>query len=530
MTLNADSPFILHAAQNVALILLSLAFLPLDTFFAFWSYVLTFIDPPEPLQRRRDVRSPHTPYFAPKTVLVTGVGMTKGLSLARQFHVAGHNVIGAEIEPFFLPLACGRTSRALKTFYRLPNTASGGREAQAKYTQTIVDIIRREGVHLWVSCSGVASAMADACTKEMVELVTSCKAIQFDVSTTKRLHEKHSFIDYTRTLGLPTPETHTVTSKAAALHVLAQASASKKEKRYILKYIGTDDSVRADMTLLPFPTPSETKAHISRLAISEDRPWILQQYIPGPEFCTHALIIKGTLSAFVSCPSSDLLMHYTALPPDSALSRSMQRFTEDFALASGPNFTGHLSFDFLVEREDAEKAAREPSRNVRVYPIECNPRAHTAVCLFNDTPEMMAAYLSAFDESRPQSATASPGPEMKKLSPGTPNGLATKPIVFPSQPTPRYYWIGHALVTLVLLPLFSLFRDAKGLSFLEIFESLGTFVEHVLDWRDGTFEFWDPVPAWWLYHIYWPTQFFMALVGRKKWSRVNVSTGKMFMC
>jgi catechol O-methyltransferase len=52
----------------------------------------------------------------------------------------------------------------------------------------------------------------------------------------------------------------------------------------------------------------------------------------------------------------------------------------------------------------------------------------------------------------------------------------------------------------------------------------------LLNWKDGTFEVWDPWPAFWLYHVYWPVQFVLAVVQGKKWSRLNVSTTKMFMC
>ncbi|KAI7352958.1 hypothetical protein KC336_g22409, partial [Hortaea werneckii] len=113
----------------------------------------------------------------------------------------------------------------------------------------------------------------------------------------------------------------------------------------------------------------------------------------------------------------------------------------------------------------------------------------------------------------------------KKTS--TPNGVAPLP-VFPSQPA-KYYWIGHDLGSLVISPLLSLFSQ-EGPSFVEVFESLLTFVEHVLWWRDGTFEIWDPLPAWWLYHVYWPYQFVKAALSGQKWSRINVSTCKMFTC
>ena len=514
--LDGDSSFFAHAAQDIALILLSLAFLPLDTFIVCLSYAVTYFYPIQAIEHRRHVRSTNTPYFEPRTILVTGVGMTKGLVLARLFYAAGHNVIGADFEPKALPTSAGRASRALKSFHKL-SKPDGSREKSARYTQELLNLVRQQKVDIWVSCSGVASAVEDGQAKEMIELVTNCKCVQYDVATTKKLHEKHSFMDHTKSIGLPIPETHTVTSKAAALQLLDDVSGSGKQ--YIMKYIGTDDTVRGDMTLLPLSTPAQTKARISRFQISEDRPWILQQFIRGPEYCTHSLVVKGEVKAFVACPSSELLMHYEALPTDSALSMSMLRFTQEYAAAGGPSFSGHLSFDFLVEMGEAEKALRDPAANVHLYPIECNPRAHTAVCLFNDTPEMVDGYLSILEPKQAVSSSTN-----KALAP---NGMAPPPI-FPRAPQ-KYFWIPHDFMELIVLPMMSLF-SVEGPSFVEVFERALTFAEHVVWWHEGMFEFWDPLPAWWLYHVYWPTQFFMALIFQRKWSRVNVSTCKMFMC
>ncbi|KAL3471223.1 hypothetical protein BJX99DRAFT_263501 [Aspergillus californicus] len=112
------------------------------------------------------------------------------------------------------------------------------------------------------------------------------------------------------------------------------------------------------------------------------------------KYCSHSLVVHGKLKAFVSCPSSDLLMHYNSLSPDSALNVKTLQFTQRVAENGGKDFTGHLSFDFLVESQHKDEKEKE---NIKLYPTECNPRAHTAVVLFQYTPEMANAYLSCFD-------------------------------------------------------------------------------------------------------------------------------------
>ena len=422
--------------------------------------------------------------------------MTKGLALARLFYEAGHDVVGADFEPDGA-LVCGRVSRSLKKFYRLqrPNAQEG----TSPYLQSLLDVITKEKVDLWVSCSGVASAVEDGMAKEIVEARTACKAIQFDVETTQKLHEKHSFMQYTKEIGLNIPDTRAVTSRAAVEKFLRSVPPGRK---YIMKTIGMDDSVRADMTLLPRSTDVETARHIARLKISEQAPWILQQFIKGKEYCTHALVIKGKVKAFVACPSAELLMHYEALPFQSPLSQAMLKFTEHFATSGGADFTGHLSFDFMAEDGEVSHA-----KDITLYPIECNPRAHTAVALFNGRSSMVDAYLSVFD-----STTAT----------------TTKDAIVPPATEHKYYWIGHDVVTHIIIPTLSFL--SLDLSLSDLMHNYSTFSTHLLTWKDGTFELWDPLPWWWLYHLYWPMRFLSCLGRGRKWSRVNVSTTKMFDC
>ena len=489
--LDGTSSIWAHRLQNAGLIVLSLFFLPLGTLVLVSSYYPTFV-------RSRRQRETHElpPDFTPKTILVTGVGMTKGLALARLFHESGHTVIGAEFEAN-RTLVCGRVSKALQTFY--PLSQSSQKEGSAKYIQDLLDIILHEHVDLWVSCSGVASAVDDGEAKEVVESRTKCKAIQFDVKTTQMLHEKDSFIAHTESLGLIVPETHYVTSHRAIEKILEHATGGQK---YILKFVGVDDATRADMTLLPRPTVGQTSKHISKLDISQDRPWVLQRYILGPEFCTHSLVVRGEVRAFVACPSAELLMHYEALLPDSALSQAMLEFTRTFSSRAGRSFTGHLSFDFLIDHSSTES-----ERGIVLYPIECNPRTHTAVALFNGTPRLVDAYLSVLEEDQ--------------------RGDLVDELVVPIRQD-KYYWIGHDLVQFGLLPILSLLT-LRG-SMAETLQSLKILAQHILCWKDGTYEVWDPLPWWWLYHIYWPMRFWNSIVSGTKWSRINVSTTKMFEC
>lgn len=470
------------------------------------------------------------PTFRQRTVLVTGVGMTKGLTLARAFWLCGHRVVAADFDvgacAAWTPWTKGRWtySQAFDAVYSLrrPLVKDGmnereKEEARTTYIQDICKIVKDEGVDLWVSCSGVASAVEDAMVKEALDKMSSrggrrCACIQFDVPTTSTLHEKSTFIRHTKALKLTVPETFEVTSHSEIFSALASTAKEHPDRKFILKPVGMDDANRGNMTLLPLPNQHGTETFVRGLPVSKARPWILQQFIRGGrEYCTHALVVSGTVRVFAACPSSELLMHYEALPPGDPLAEEMLRFTAKFAAAAGTGFTGHLSFDFMAE-EDGDG-------HTRLYAIECNPRAHTAVALFAQPGERMIRMVEAYT-----SAVDGPfEPFREKNSSDIPSRVVWPP----ADAMPRY-WIGHDFVTRGLLPWLNLLirgpRSARLL--VDMAEEV---VQHVLYWKDGTFELWDPWPFVALYHDYWPRAILSSWWKGERWSRLNVSTTKMFM-
>ncbi|KXJ90766.1 hypothetical protein Micbo1qcDRAFT_120302 [Microdochium bolleyi] len=477
--------------------------------------------------------------------------MAKGLTLARAFRLCGHRVIGADVESHGIPCS-GRFSRALSRFCKLgrPSTTSS-----REYIRSLVDIIEAEDVNLWVSCSGVSSAAEDAEAKEVIEARTKCRCIQFDVATTMELHEKDAFMRAAKRLGLPVPETHDVTSPQQVMEILRRSnrddgqqhrggggggSSRGRERPFILKTVGVDDTHRANMTLLPLLGPAlggqqdiswpDTQRYVTRLPISAQNPWIVQQFIPGgQEYCTHALVVRNEVRCFTACPSAELLMHYEALGPESALYQAMLAFTREYVARNSAadgvgQMTGHLSFDFMVE----DVAASSDKFERRFYAIECNPRAHTAVVLFAQEGPAMEAMVEAY-----MSATSdyenNAGSRKTVANGDAQSAVQSVPVSPAGSPLPRY-WLAHDLVALVSQPLVRLILGADGAAGGQLVRGVLKFLEHVLTWKEGTFEIWDPMPAVWLYHVYWPLTLLSALWRGVRWSRVNVSTTKMFLC
>lgn len=98
--------------------------------------------------------------------------------------------------------------------------------------------------------------------------------------------------------------------------------------------------------------------------------------------------------------------------------------------------------------------------------------------------------------------------------------------VFPRTPTSSYYWFGHDLVSFLILPFLDAVLGAG--SWAQFFDGIATFWGHFSSWKDGTLTVADPWPFFVLYHVYWPVRFLECLYKGKAWSRINVSTTKMF--
>ncbi|KAF2854518.1 hypothetical protein T440DRAFT_441577 [Plenodomus tracheiphilus IPT5] len=501
-----------HFWKNILLLALSVFCAPFSAAICIISVAATKLHGQRNITFSREDKKHGAAVQQRKTILVTGVSMTKGLAIARNLSQhTPHRIIGADISA----LSPGRFSNAIVKYYRL-DTPSG--DDAEPYIDSILHVIHSEKVNLWISCSSVVAAVEDGQVVRFAEKQAQTEgrrfeAIQFREDVVEKFHEKDKFIEYIESLDLTVPDSHRCTNPQEALDVLmrelhrtptkanstsSRTTKSSPRKQFIMKPIGVDDKARNNMmTLLPFQTTEATTKYIRSLGISKTNPFQLQQFIKGKEYCTHALVVKGKVTAFTSCPSLELLMHYEPLPPTSQLSKEMLNFTERVCADGGETFTGHLSFDFLVEDE----------KDVKLYPIECNPRAHTAVVLFEQTPEMADAYLSIFNKSSSSSRKSPP--------------------VSPKQPTYSYYWLGHDLVSFGILPIADMLfghgsRDDVVMGLLALWR-------HWIYWKDGTFTLEDPWPFFALYHVYWPMKFLESLRTGRAWSRINVSTTKMFL-
>ncbi|WWC61527.1 uncharacterized protein I303_104111 [Kwoniella dejecticola CBS 10117] len=442
-------------------------------------------------------------------VVISGGRMSKGLTLARAFKRAGWKVIGVEEEGWgeYCPM---RYSAAIDRFYILPTAA----KSYERYSKKLLSIAQLHSATLFIPVSGAGSSVEDAKAAEEMFNATDgrCRTFIQDPETMEDLHDKDRFMGLVERLAMKIPSGKMVESVQEALDYL-QGDEHFLQPKYILKCMGLDEN-RGDMTLYPLKGDNKdlTKTRISldslRLKVTKDCPYVFQEFIPGQEWCTHASVIDGQITSFVTCPSNDMLMTYENATGQEIAQRA-ERWTktllnrlQDDPTPSGKrrNLTGHFSFDFILS-----------TRNGELYPIECNARVHTAVIM------LPLSKIAACYEEKRSSASA-------------------QPILRPPINTAPRSWIYNDLIMRYLPRIVSspetLARIHPSLPACAI-DSQGQQSskpsEDPFIWRkDPTLISDDWVPFIVLWHVYWPYLLLTRWWAGKKWTRLNVSTGRIF--
>jgi predicted ATP-grasp superfamily ATP-dependent carboligase len=389
----------------------------------------------------------------PKTVLVSGGKMTKALQLARSFHQAGHRVVLVESDRYWF--AAHRFSRAVDRFHTLPAPE------HPAYVDALMDVVEREGVDVYVPVTSPVGSLCDS--RAMPRLATRCEVVHVGPDLIERLDDKHVFATTATGMGLSAPKSVLVTDPADVLGF----DFSGEPRQFILKSIRYDSIRRLDLTRLPCPTPAEMEAFVRSLPISPENPWVMQEFIPGTEYCTHGTFRDGRLTVHCCCASSAFQINYAHVEKP-VIEDWVRRFGADLGL------TGQASFDFIEADDDG-----------RTYAIECNPRTHSAITMLYNHPGLADAYLRDFGE-----ATVRP--------------TAT------SRPT---YWLYHEVWRLFC----ALGSPAKAIERLRV---IARGKDAVLDWR-------DPLPFLMLHHWHVPILLLRDLRERRGWFRIDFNIGKL---
>ncbi|MBE9012465.1 ATP-grasp domain-containing protein [Pseudanabaenaceae cyanobacterium LEGE 13415] len=385
----------------------------------------------------------------PKRILITGGKMTKALQLARSFHAAGHYVVLIETEKYWL--TGHRFSNAVDRFYTVP----APKQNPDAFIQALVEIVQRENIDFFVPVTSPVESYY--CSLAKPELSKYCEVFHFDVGITQLLDDKYELSEKARSLNLTAPKTYRITDPQQVLDFEFDSS------QYILKSIAYNSVHRLDMTKYPLESKEAMKAHLATLPISEENPWILQEFIRGQEYCTHSTVRDGKVRLHCCAKSSAFQVNYEQIE-HSAIQAWVTTFVEAL------NLSGQISFDFIE------------SSSGEVYAIECNPRTHSAITMFYNHPEVANAYLG----------------EPITVEPIQP--LST------SKPT---YWLYHE-VWRFLTGDRSLYR-----------------LNTILTGKDAILQTSDPLPFLMVHHWQIPLLLLKNLRQLKGWVRIDFNIGKL---
>lgn len=388
------------------------------------------------------------------TILLTGGKMTKSLQLARLLKKSGYKIILSEEEKYW---ASGHAwSNCVDTFYLLPAKSKG---FQA-YQNAVESLVEKEEIKMMIPVASPISVYRDARLKK--NLGEELNVFHFSEDELSVLDNKFNLCAKARELGLSSPDVYLVTSRLE----IKRFNFNSTDKKFILKSLLYAPVERLKRPLLPFDGLNE---YLESLSISVEHPWVLQEFISGQEFCTHSTVHNGEIILHCCCESSEFQLRYKHVEHPTIF-KWVKKFVKEMKL------TGQISFDFIVNDKGD------------VMPIECNPRAHSALTTFYNSDYVAESYLLPKDG-------------LPFIKPCTPKSDAKET-----------FWLYHELWELLKCRTLVQINDRLKLIFFG--------KEAILDPR-------DPLPFIMVYHWQIPSLLIQAIKSKKTWFRIDFNIGKL---
>ncbi|MGK7918312.1 MAG: ATP-grasp enzyme [Prochloraceae cyanobacterium] len=430
--------------KNIGTLTLLLIAFPINCTIVFISLLISWVT--SPFHRRINVKNP-------KNILITGGKMTKALQLARSFHQAGHQVFLVETHKYWL--SGHRFSHAVKRFYTVP---APEKDANG-YSQELLKIVQKEKIDVFIPVSSPVASYYDSLAGTL--LSPYCEVIHFSPDITQMLDNKFTLCEQARSLGLSAPKSFLITEPQQILDFDFKTDGSL----YILKSILYNSVSRLDMTQLPFEGMED---YVKNLPISKENPWTMQEFITGEEYCTHSTVRQGKMRLHCCSQSSPFQVNYEHIEKPEIFAW-VDKFVREL------NLTGQISFDFIQAKDGT------------VYPIECNPRTHSAITMFYNHPGLADAYLKDSEDE---------------------NEAPIVPLA-DSKPT---YWLYHEIWRLT---------EVGSLSELQ------AWMQKIVKGTDAIFQVNDPLPFLTVPHWQITLLLLENLRKLKGWVRIDFNIGKL---
>jgi predicted ATP-grasp superfamily ATP-dependent carboligase len=301
-------------------------------------------------------------------VLLTGGRAPVTLVLARCFQQAGWRVFSAESIPQHL---CARSPAVVQNYL-----VASPRFMVDRYIQDLLAIVKDQQIDLLLPTCEEIYYIA----QHRDILTPHCQVFCADITKLDLLHNKYRFIEYITSLALPIPRTVMVTDQESLKLALQQGIwGAEGDHSLVLKPVysrfGTQAQILSATAIQgmiaasadPLPYPAELSG-ISN--VTPKSPWVIQEFISGQQYCTYSVAHAGAVVATATYPVQFTAEDGACVYYEPVQLPEIDRWIQ--IVVASLEFTGQIAFDLIVDRQGV------------IYPIECNPRATSGLCLIQD--------------------------------------------------------------------------------------------------------------------------------------------------
>lgn len=285
--------------------------------------------------------------------MITTSRMPCAIDEIRKLGSRGHHVVATDS----FSSAPGNHSRHASIAYVTPSP----RFEPARFVTEIVNIAKRERIDLVLPAFEEAFYLAKLGSKLPSQLRYFPP---FDVLRT--LHDKASFSELARSLGLRAPESVVVSNTSDLRAAIA------RHPRFFAKPVlsrggvdlVTNAGVRAGLLSLDEVEPTV------------ESPWIVQEFIDGDDLCCFSVVQHGVITAHVAYVHPREIEHAGGIVFESVDEPECLQIAQKIATATG--YHGQLSLDLMKTKQG-------------MVLIECNPRPTAGIHMMS--AEMFEAAL-----------------------------------------------------------------------------------------------------------------------------------------
>jgi len=304
-------------------------------------------------------------------ILLTGGRAPVTLELARLLSKAGYKVFVADSLKHHL---CSCSKAVVKNFLIPPP-----RFDPTGFIQALLEIIKQEKISILIPTCEEIFYIANG----LSQLTSLCNVFAEPLEKLNLLHNKWEFIYKVEKLGLPVPKTWLIQSDQDLVKVIETSTPIK----IILKPVYS--RFASNVHILSKPVQI-----IPSLEIHPQKTWVAQEFITGKHYCTYSIAHHGKLTAHAVYPTIYTADAGSCVYFESIDHPQLLNWVKTFVEAE--QFTGQIAFDFIETEEGI------------LYPLECNPRAISAIHLFTVSDGLEQAFLNTTTQIiQPKSAKSS---------------------------------------------------------------------------------------------------------------------------